>query len=95
MITPHFDGMAPPTREKHMSNISGSLINLPDTDKCLVQIPQALHKHLANAITFHLFITLHYLLQVNNPSDVVELRNCEYNSDTVPDLSCMVIFISQ
>ena len=29
-ITPHFDGMAPPTREKHMSNISGSLISLPD-----------------------------------------------------------------
>ena len=36
---PHFDGMAPPTREMHMSNISGSLISLPDTDKCLVQIP--------------------------------------------------------
>ena len=89
--------MAPPTREKHISNISGSLISLPDTDKCLVQIPQALHKHLANAIKFHLFITLHYLLQVNNnnPSDVVELRNCKYNSDTVLDLSCMVIFISQ
>ena len=87
--------MAPPTRQKHMSNVSGSLISLPDIDKCLVQIPQALHKHLANTITFHLFITLHYLLQVNNPSDVVKLRNCEYNSDTVLDFTCMVIFISQ